>query len=76
MSQTDARTRFTRMVISDCFLTLLQQKPVAKITVTELCQLAQINRATFYRHYLDIPDLMEKLEEELFDKTRQIYQQN
>lgn len=76
MSQTDARTRYTRMVINDCFLTLLQQKPVAKITVTELCQLAQINRATFYRHYLDIPDLMEKLEEELFEKIRQIYQQN
>ena len=29
-------------------------------TVSELCEAAQINRSTFYRHYRDIPDLMEK----------------
>ena len=31
-------------------------------TVGELCERAQINRSTFYRHYLDVYDLMEKTE--------------
>lgn len=70
MNSFDARVRYTRMVIENIFLELLEEKPVYKITVTELCQRAQINRATFYKHYLDIPDLLEKLEERLFEKIR------
>ena len=74
MNSYDARIRYTRMVIEDCFLALLQEKPVSKVTVTELCQMAQINRATFYKHYLDIPDLLEKTEEKLLDQIRTFYQ--
>ena len=33
--------------------------------VGELCETAQINRSTFYRHFKDIPDLMEKTETEM-----------
>ena len=43
-----------------CFLER-EQEP----TVSELCEAAQINRSTFYRHYRDIPDLMEKTEKEI-----------
>ncbi|MBQ3704773.1 MAG: TetR family transcriptional regulator C-terminal domain-containing protein [Oscillospiraceae bacterium] len=34
-------------------------------TVGQLCKAAQINRSTFYRHYRDIPDLMEKTEKDI-----------
>ncbi len=34
-------------------------------TVGQLCEAARINRSTFYRHYRDIPDLMEKTEKEI-----------
>ncbi len=34
-------------------------------TVGQLCDAAGINRSTFYRHYRDIPDLMEKTEKEI-----------
>ena len=70
MNSFDARVRYTRMVIENSFLELLQEKPAAKITVTEICSKAQINRATFYKHYLDVPDLLSKLEENLFDAIR------
>lgn len=70
MNSFDARVRYTRMVIEKSFLELLQVKPVAKITVTEICSRAQINRATFYKHYLDVADLLEKIEEDLFDAIR------
>lgn len=62
--KTDLRVRYTRKVIRDAFLKLLQEKPLAKITVREVCELAEINRGTFYKHYLDCYDLMEKLQEE------------
>ena len=73
MNSFDARVRYTRMVIEDSFLELLKAKPLTKITVTEVCQKAGINRATFYKHYLDIPDLFEKMEEQLFDQIRQMF---
>ena len=46
-----------------CFVELKKEKPTEKISVTELCQKAEINRSTFYRNYYDIFDLEEKLEE-------------
>lgn len=73
MNSFDARVRYTRMIIEQSFLELLRDKPFAKITVTELCEKAQINRATFYKHYLDIPDLLEKIEETLFDQIRESF---
>ena len=62
--KTDARVRYTRMRIRDAFLSCLAEKPVSKITVKEICDLAEINRATFYKHYADSFDLLEKLEDE------------
>ena len=73
MNSFDARVRYTRMVIEENFLKLLEEKPVYKITVTELCRRCQINRATFYKHYLDVPDLLEKLEERLFEQIRSAF---
>lgn len=73
MNSIDARVRYTRMIIEKSFLELLRDKPVAKITVSELCVKAQINRATFYKHYQDIPQLLEKLEEDLFAQIREMF---
>ena len=61
----DARVRYTRRVIQEALLTLLEQKPLNKITVTELCALAQINRATFYAHYADCYAVLNALEDGL-----------
>ena len=68
--KTDARVRYTRMRIREAFLRCLREKPVNKITVTELCELAEINRATFYTHYRDPFDLLERLEEEGLEHIR------
>lgn len=62
--KTDARVRYTRMRIKDAFLACLAEKPVSKITVKEICDMAEINRATFYKHYADPFDLLDKLEDE------------
>lgn len=49
------------------FIQLRAQKPLERITVTELCRLAEINKSTFYSHYQDIYDLSEQLEDELVE---------
>lgn len=67
---TDARVRYTKKVIRDAFLSLLREKNVKQITVTELCQLAEINRATFYKHYRDAYDLLEQIEAAALDHLR------
>lgn len=67
MEKLDARKRYTQKVLKQSFLTLLKDKPVNKITVKEVCALAQLNRATFYAHYSDCFDLMESIEQELID---------
>ena len=50
--------------IQNAMLELIQTKKIDKITVSELCDLAEINRSSFYAHYIDIKDLMDKMEEE------------
>lgn len=47
---------------------MLKERSIRDITVRELCESAQINRATFYCHYLDIYDLKEQLENELLQE--------
>ena len=65
----DRRTAYTRMMIRDSLYRLLEKKHLSEITVKELCEGAEINRATFYRNYADIYDLYEKLEEELTESA-------
>jgi AcrR family transcriptional regulator len=57
--------------LQDALINQLETKPIAKITVTDLCHIANINRSTFYAHYSDPADLLEKTERELIaDITR------
>ena len=60
--KSDARVRYTKMVIKNSFVELLAKKPLTKVTVKEICELSEINRATFYKYYCDPYDLLEKLE--------------
>lgn len=58
------KTRYTRMALQDSLLELMKRKPIAKITIKELCENADINRTTFYSHYTDPTDLLHKIEGE------------
>lgn len=62
----DRRIKYTRNMIRHSFLRLLTDKPIGKITVKEICEMADINRATFYAHYEDVYDLLEKIEEDFY----------
>lgn len=66
-STTDHRTRVTKLLIRRAFTRLLETKPLASISVTELCQQAGIHRGTFYGHYTDLYDLLHQMEAEMLE---------
>lgn len=63
----DGRVKYTRMVIRDSLFSLLREKPIGKVTVTDICRGADINRATFYAHYSDPFELLQSIEREMID---------
>ncbi len=65
----DLRVERTKKNIKNAFLELRSKKPLEKITIKELSELAVINRATFYTHYQDIYDLSEHIEDEIVATT-------
>ncbi|OGO81403.1 MAG: hypothetical protein A2Y21_11635 [Clostridiales bacterium GWC2_40_7] len=61
----DLRFQKTHKSIRDTFKSLMLHKDFKDISVTELSNLANINRKTFYLHYKSIEDLLKELETEI-----------
>lgn len=61
----DLRIEKTERGIKNAFIELRSKKPLEKITVKELCEMACINKSTFYSHYKDIYDLSDSMEDEV-----------
>ena len=57
-------SQLTKKAITEAFITLLNQRPLDKITVKDIVDRCQINRNTFYYHYQDIYALLEELMQE------------
>ena len=51
--------------INKAFITLLQDKQLSEITVSDICKAANINRSTFYEKYEDISALANAIARDL-----------
>lgn len=71
----DVRIRRTKKLLLHSLTKLLEKKPLNKITVTELTDLADVSRATFYLYYKDARDMMRQVEDEMFNKFNLILEQ-
>ena len=69
MSQ-DRRVRKTQTAIKDALITLLEKKRFEEITIQEISNLADVNKSTFYTHFIDKYDLLDKMENEKIDEIR------
>lgn len=69
------RTLYTKKVIKESLIELLQTKEIHQVTVTDICKKADINRGTFYTHYKDAFDLFQSMEDELFDQILKYIQE-
>ncbi len=61
----DLREKKTKKAIKNAFLELRANKPLERISIKELTELAEISKATFYLHYHDIYDLSDCLQKEI-----------
>nr|WP_255654242.1 TetR/AcrR family transcriptional regulator C-terminal domain-containing protein [Cohnella sp. REN36] len=62
-------------MLREAFVELLQEMEIDKITVNRLAERATINRVTFYLHYKDIPDMMDKMADEMVEDLSAILEQ-
>lgn len=69
---TKQRNTATKKKIKEVLTDLVAQKGLTAVTVSDITRAANINRGTFYLHYLDKVDLLEKLEQELIDDLSNI----
>lgn len=60
----DRRVKMTKRLLKESLIVLLEQKSIGKITISEICEMADINRSTFYAHYSDQFDLLKSIEDE------------
>ena len=66
--KTDRRVKRTLNALNIALFKLMSEKSINKITVTELAELANVNRATFYLYYQDIYQMVQSIEDECLEE--------
>ena len=59
------RVRMTKKLIKDAYLELLEKRPSERISVTDICKTADVNRSTFYMYYYDTIRLRQDIENDV-----------
>jgi AcrR family transcriptional regulator len=62
----DLRVRRTRKLLQSAMIDLAIEKGFADLTVRDIAERAMVNRATFYRHYLDKNDLLKQYMDDIY----------
>ncbi len=69
-SPNDRRTMRTKRLIRNALSELIEESGYNNISITDITKKADINRGTFYLHYVDKYDLLEKIENEVIQELR------
>ena len=59
------RRKKSQEKIEKIFLQLIQKRNIDELSVSMICEIAKLNRSTFYANYIDIYDLAEKIKENM-----------
>lgn len=73
MEYLDNRVRYTKAVLQQSLLIILQSKHIDRVTIKELCEQAQVNRGTFYLHYATPNDLLREIEQQFIDENMAMF---
>lgn len=69
------RIALTKRLLKESLIRLMDTKSVQNITVSELCEEAEINRTTFYNHYGCPTDVLRDIEVDIIDDLAQIWEE-
>lgn len=67
MNKSESKYFRTAQKMDLALISLLKKKPLAYISVSELCETAGVNRSTFYLHYESIGELLNEATQYLID---------
>lgn len=70
--KTNTRVKITKTIFRNALLELLKEKPIHSVTVTELCQKAEMNRGTFYAYYSIPDDVLAEIEDNFINDCNEI----
>ena len=62
------RVRMTKRLMKDALLELLEKNNLANISVTAVCETADVHRSTFYNYYTDPANLLSEIEKDFLDR--------
>ena len=66
----------TEIRMESAMLEIMKSTEFEKITVKRICEKANVNRSTFYAHFIDIYDMIDKMEIELSKELLNQYIEN
>ena len=73
-TKNNRRRRESIEKIERAFIEMLQHKELNEITVSDICKKCELNRSTFYAHFIDIYDLADKIREHLEEEVGRLYE--
>lgn len=63
--QETRRVKMTKRLIKEAYIELLDANPDKRLSITDICKYADINRSTFYMHYEDVNHLVKEIEDDV-----------
>ena len=73
MNKNESKYFNTAIRMDEALVLLLEKKDFQFITVTEICEVAEVNRSTFYLHYENLSDLLAETTRYILDKHLTYY---
>lgn len=67
------RVRMTKLLLKESLIELMKEKSIHVVSIKEICEGADVNRSTFYRHYDTQYDLYDDIINDISDDILVIY---
>ena len=65
MAGENRRVTMTRRMIKDALILLMNDMDFSKISISDICKAADVNRSTFYSHYKDTREVLVDIEDDI-----------
>lgn len=73
MGTQSRRVQMTKRILKESLLEMLENQCIEKISIRALCELADINRSTFYKYYSSQYDLLHEMENDLLQQVSESF---
>ncbi len=63
------KVRMSKLLLKEALIEELREKKISQVTVSSLCERADLNRSTFYAHYMDLFQLIDEMEDDFLQRV-------